>query len=199
MYINGYETRERILDVAVSAFAERGYSGTGIAYILGEAEVPKGSFYHHFASKEALAVEAVHWYAAEFADWMRENIVKLAQYDAHDQVIKLLDAMKKRTLAEGIQRGCLVGTLAQELAGSDKIHPDLQAALDAAYEQWRCVIAQPLRNAKRSGVIQKTTSPKKLAAFFIDGYEGALIRAKLTKSTAPITNFISFAKSTFSD
>lgn len=48
-------TRRRIIDAAIDLFAESGYGGTGLAEILKRADVTKGAFYYHFASKEALA------------------------------------------------------------------------------------------------------------------------------------------------
>jgi AcrR family transcriptional regulator len=47
-------TRQRFLSIATRLFAERGYEGTSIEAILDEAEASRGSFYHHFPSKEAL-------------------------------------------------------------------------------------------------------------------------------------------------
>ena len=49
--------RERVLDAAVELFAERGYDGTSISQVIERANLTKGGFYHHFASKEALLFE----------------------------------------------------------------------------------------------------------------------------------------------
>ena len=58
----GVATRARLLDAATALFAEHGYAGTSVEMLLAEAQVSRGAFYHHFASKEAVfeaAVEAV--------------------------------------------------------------------------------------------------------------------------------------------
>ena len=47
-------TKRRLLDVGLATLLERGYNATGIQDLLVATSVPKGSFYHHFASKEAL-------------------------------------------------------------------------------------------------------------------------------------------------
>jgi len=53
----GWETRQRILGAAAAGFAAKGYAGTSVAEICQRAEVSKGAFYHHFASKQALFLE----------------------------------------------------------------------------------------------------------------------------------------------
>lgn len=58
----GIATRARLLEAATALFAEHGYAGTSVDMLLAAAEVSRGAFYHHFASKEAVfeaAVEAV--------------------------------------------------------------------------------------------------------------------------------------------
>lgn len=50
----GQQTRGRILDVALSLFAARGYAGTSIHDLAGAAKVAKPALYHHFGSKDGL-------------------------------------------------------------------------------------------------------------------------------------------------
>lgn len=60
----GEETRSRILEAAVTAFAKQGYDATGVAEICRRADVSKGAFYHHFSSKQALFLELLdRWLA----------------------------------------------------------------------------------------------------------------------------------------
>ncbi len=51
--------RQRILDAAARRFRERGIEGVGLAELMQDAGFTHGGFYNHFASKEALAAEAV--------------------------------------------------------------------------------------------------------------------------------------------
>jgi AcrR family transcriptional regulator len=50
----GEATRGQLIAIARRMFADRGYEDTSIEAVLREAEVSRGSLYHHFASKEAL-------------------------------------------------------------------------------------------------------------------------------------------------
>jgi TetR/AcrR family transcriptional regulator, lmrAB and yxaGH operons repressor len=59
-------TRDRLVFAATRLFRQRGYDGTGLAEILTEAGVPKGSLYHHFPDGKAdLACAAADWTASE--------------------------------------------------------------------------------------------------------------------------------------
>ena len=55
-------TRDHLLQVGLRRIRSLGYAATGVKEILDEADVPKGSFYHHFASKEAFAKEVLALY-----------------------------------------------------------------------------------------------------------------------------------------
>src|SRR5258708_30856439 len=60
--MEGRNTRDHLLEVGLRRIHSVGYAATGVKEILDEAEVPKGSFYHYFASKEAFAKEGLALY-----------------------------------------------------------------------------------------------------------------------------------------
>src|ERR1700716_1047989 len=55
-------TRDRLLQVGLRRIHSMGYASTGIKEILDDADVPKGSFYHYFRSKEAFTEEVLKLY-----------------------------------------------------------------------------------------------------------------------------------------
>src|SRR5258708_11258255 len=60
--MEGRNSRDHLLQVGLRRIHSVGYAATGVKEILDEAEVPKGSFYHYFASKEAFAKEVLALY-----------------------------------------------------------------------------------------------------------------------------------------
>src|SRR6202451_4128529 len=58
-------TREQIVQAGLKCLVERGFNGVGVQDITDAAGVPKGSFYNHFESKEALGAEIVERYGAD--------------------------------------------------------------------------------------------------------------------------------------
>ena len=49
------DKRDLILSKGAQVMTRRGYHGTGVQEIVQAAGIPKGSFYHYFASKEDFA------------------------------------------------------------------------------------------------------------------------------------------------
>ena len=58
-------TKERILDAAEELMLEKSFHSVGLTEILEAVKVPKGSFYHHFKSKEQFGVEMLKHYVAD--------------------------------------------------------------------------------------------------------------------------------------
>ena len=65
---NAKSTREHLIDVGLDLMHQHGYQATGVKEILNSANVPKGSFYHHFGSKEDFAAAALEKYTAREAE-----------------------------------------------------------------------------------------------------------------------------------
>lgn len=65
------QTRSRILQSAVKLFAEKGYEAAGVAELCARSSVSKGSFYHHFPSKQSLFLELLK-------EWLRGIDMQLA-------------------------------------------------------------------------------------------------------------------------
>ncbi len=63
------ENRQRIVEAAARLFRDKGFDGVGVDAIMKEAGLTHGGFYGHFASKEALAAEAVAHAAGRSTAW----------------------------------------------------------------------------------------------------------------------------------
>ena len=58
----GEESRQRLIECAAKLFWKNGYSATGISEILRQTDLPKGSFYFYFKSKDDLATAVTEYY-----------------------------------------------------------------------------------------------------------------------------------------
>jgi TetR/AcrR family transcriptional repressor of nem operon len=62
------DTRNAILEAGIKSVLEKGYHECGLAEILKEAGVPKGSFYYYFASKEEFGLQLIEHWLENFAE-----------------------------------------------------------------------------------------------------------------------------------
>ena len=65
-------TRQVILDTAQVIVGRKGFSAVGLNEILQAAEVPKGSFYHYFNSKDAFGVVLLDSYFDHYVNGMQQ-------------------------------------------------------------------------------------------------------------------------------
>lgn len=181
-----FDTREALIRCGVEVLTEQGFMATGIDGILKRVGVPKGSFYHYFASKEAYGLDVLASYAAYFARrldrWLLDEsltpLERLAGFVQHS----------KASMARyGYRRGCMVGNMGQEVS----VLPEgFRDALEAIFLDWQKRLRACFEAAKRADELPAHADSAELAAYFWIGWEGAVLRARLVQSDAPLNTFI---------
>ncbi|MBI3686902.1 MAG: TetR family transcriptional regulator C-terminal domain-containing protein [Actinobacteria bacterium] len=173
-------TRVRLLEASVSAFLEHGYHGTGLKRVLDRVDVPKGSFYNYFASKEELGVAVIQHYAARSAEDLTD-----ALDGAPDPLTGLRTFFQRQIrdfVAAEYAGGCLLANLAGELDGSEAS----RLALATAFREWRDGVRDALEEAQRLGSVRGDVEATELADMLIEAWEGAVIRMKIDQTVAPL-------------
>lgn len=184
------ETRAILLRAGVAALTEKGFSATGIDEVLKSVNVPKGSFYHFFDSKEAFGAELIALYNDYF-------VRKLEQFLLDDSLTPLqrIDAFCRDAEGGmerfGFRRGCLVGNLGQEM---NALPEAFRSQLTDVLLDWQARTERCLEAAKAAGEISKGTDCARLAAFYWIGWEGAVLRAKLEHRAEPLRIFADYFK-----
>jgi TetR/AcrR family transcriptional repressor of nem operon len=179
-------TRENLIEVGLRLIHSSGYTATGINQILEVADVPKGSFYHHFATKDEFVLEVVRRYAAgEQERWER------LFNDSNLSPLKKLRRYFKELMATYGRRGgpiagCLLGNLSLEIAGQNT---EIRNLLRQAFDAWQNAIAKTIQEAIEKHELPKTTRANDLAALLVNGWEGAQVRAKTDQSDKPLELF----------
>jgi TetR/AcrR family transcriptional repressor of nem operon len=166
-----------------------GYASTGVKEILDDADVPKGSFYHYFPSKEAFAREVLELYVREederagkiLRDGKAAPLKRLRRY--FEELIAVYGPTAEIS-------GCMAGNLSLEMAD----HSDsIQSVLRLFFSNWQTGVAGLLQEAIDRGDLAKSNKPQELASFLLNSYQGALLRSKADRSSKPLENFLHFA------
>jgi TetR/AcrR family transcriptional regulator, transcriptional repressor for nem operon len=184
--------RSHIVESALVEFHSRGFHNCSVEDITRAAGVPKGSFYNHFASKDALAVEALRQYQARSV-WRTTD----------DTELPPLTRLRARYLAmrgvleeRGYTRGCLIGNMGTELAD---INPDINAEVQASLDFRSAATTDLLREAQAAGDLAAHHDPDVLGPFLVDAWEGVVLRTKVSKSAQPMDGFFAVLDQLFGE
>lgn len=185
----GYsETRVELIRAGMAILTERGLAATGIDQILRSVQVPKGSFYHYFASKEQYGIELVEQYSAYLNAKLQRFLTDSSLPPLARLVAYMRDA-EQSMQKYGFARGCLVGNLGQEIG---QLPEAFRSVLLSALDEWQLLVEACLREASERGELRRESDCKQLAYVFWNAWEGAVLRAKLERSVTPLRAFSQF-------
>lgn len=143
--------RERVLDAAVELFAAQGYDATSVAQVTGRANVARGGFYHHFASKQDLLY-------AVYGDLITLQLDRMqAILDENRPPAETLRALIKdlvETTAASAQRALVTF---REL---DKLDGERGARYRQARRRYHDTVIGLVRTGQRDGSFVKIASPE---------------------------------------
>jgi TetR/AcrR family transcriptional regulator, transcriptional repressor for nem operon len=180
-------TRDRLLRAGVDAVLEVGWAGTGVERVLTAVGVPKGSFYHYFASKEQFGLALLEHYNASMLRRLERCFggsgPKVGRTLTH-QLAAFLSESLHSMRRHRWRRGCLIGALGQELGG---LNEEFRARLEATMREWEGVFAMAVRHAQRRGELRPDMDALRMARCFWQIWEGAVLRARLARSGAPLS------------
>jgi len=182
--------RDQLIESALEVFHARGYNGCGVQDIVDAAGVPKGSFYNHFDSKEALGVQVVRAYTALVGAYVVEAgaaEILSGEGTPLERIRAYFEAVIEQNVSCGVRKGCLLGNFATELAPHSA---EIAKAVTDALDSWSAAVAQALAQAQEAGELSRDADVHALARYLVDGYEGAAARAKLIGDRAPMDEFI---------
>ncbi|MCL7942464.1 TetR/AcrR family transcriptional regulator [Marinobacter sp. ATCH36] len=181
-----YDTRTHIIHTGADLIGQKGFGATGINAVLTAAGVPKGSFYHYFSSKHEFGLAVIDTFADEY-DTKLERILNDTSRSCVDRLRAYFDTGFETMTSCEYTRGCLIGNLGQELAGQNEA---FRQRLDTVFASWEKRFEQCLRDAQKTGDINPDIDPTDAASFLLSGWEGAILRSKVLKSTEPMERFV---------
>ena len=179
------QARRDLIRAGLEHLTEKGYSAVGVDEILKAAKVPKGSFYHHFRSKADFGLALIAAYDSYFAGLLDQAFLDQGRSPL-DRLRHFTEMAEAGMARHGFRRGCLVGNLGQEMGA---LPDDFRQALIGVLTTWQTRTADLFRDAQACGQLSAGLDPDALAQAFWIGWEGAILRAKLELSPAPLRTF----------
>ena len=172
------DSKTKLLDAALQVIRTKGYAATTVDDICTQAGVTKGSFFHHFKSKDALALSATaHW------DAMTEGFFASAPY--HKSSNPLERVLGYVAFRGAILHGelpdytCLLGTLVQETYAT---HPDIRAACDRGMSRHIAELTRDVEAAKKLYAPKARWSAESVGYFIQSVLQGVVRRSTRRRS-----------------
>lgn len=167
--------RERLIAAAIATVRYKGFSATSVDEICQAAGVTKGAFFHHFASKEALAVEAAGAWTgiAEQRIFTQPDWTRIP--DPLERLLGHIDFRLSMIDGPAEDFTCFVGTMVQESYNSSD---PIRAACDASLHAYALRLAEDIQQAIDTYGIASGVSAVSLAFHIQAVLQGAFILAK---------------------
>lgn len=169
-----HSSRTKLLDAALQVIRAKGYTATTVDDICNAAAVTKGSFFHHFKSKEDLALSAVdHWNALTGGLFASAPYQQIA--DPRERVLAYIDFRAAILQGELPDFTCLLGTLVQE---TFETYPRIRDACNNGIALHAQVVAIDIAAAKAKYAPDADWDAESLAFYTQAAIQGAFILAK---------------------
>jgi len=175
-----HPSKEKLLDAALQVIRVKGYTATRIEEICEAAGLTKGSFFHHFKSKEELAIAA-----AEHRSAVTAALFQAAPFHRHadplERVLGYIDYRKELLRGAVPEFTCLVGTMVQEAYETE---PAIRDACDRCISDHAATIERDIAKAITAYGIEADWSAKSLAFHTQAVLQGSFILAKAKSGPA---------------
>ena len=169
-----HDSKVKFLDAALRVIRQKGYAATRVEDVCEAAGLGKGSFFHHFKSKEELALAAADHFGA-----MAERIFATAPYrevkDPLERVLGYVDFRRAILQGDLPDVTCLLGTMVQETYDTS---PAIRDACERNITAHAATVAADIAEAKRRYAPKASWTPESLALFTQAVIQGAFILAK---------------------
>lgn len=177
------DTKAHLLTTGYQLIAQKGFTAVGLKQILDTAGVPKGSFYHYFASKEAFGEAIIKHYFGLYK--IRLDIINAQNVNAQQ---KLYDYFQNwyDTQQNGCDHGkCLVVKLSAEVADMSET---MRIALDNGYQQTTMWLADQIKAGWEDGSVPRSDniSAESMAKRWYFAWLGASLIAKISQTNTPL-------------
>ncbi|HUA92618.1 MAG TPA: TetR/AcrR family transcriptional regulator [Terracidiphilus sp.] len=173
-----HQSRTKLLDAALYVIRAKGYSATRVDDICAAAGLTKGSFFHHFKSKEELALAA-----AEHFSSMADGLFATAPYrslpNAVDRVLGYVEFRKAILLGDLSQFTCLLGTMVQE---AYETYPKIREACDRYISSHAHMLETDIAEAMITRGVHAEWTAESLAFYTQAVLQGSFVLAKAQHS-----------------
>ncbi|KFC10899.1 TetR family transcriptional regulator [Trabulsiella guamensis ATCC 49490] len=168
----------------------RGFTGMGLSELLKTAEVPKGSFYHYFRSKEAFGVAMLERY---FEDYHQRLTVHFTHGEGNyrDRLLAYYQHTLTQFIEQGIISGCLTVKLTAEVCDLSEA---MRAEMNKGAQRITALLAQALEDGRTEGSLAFDGHAAELAQVLYSLWLGANLQAKMSRCATALESALAHVR-----
>lgn len=178
--------KELIIGKGIELMRSKGYHGTGVQHILKALQMPKGSFYNFFESKEDFTLQAIEEYGKTTINDLM-NIVEDSTLSSFQVIESFFGNLVAYYEANQFRQTCLMSILSFELGNHN---PAISQKIRDKFNRIRQILAGVIQEGQGLGEIRGSIDPAEMADFLINGFNGSLISMKYEQSINPLRKFM---------
>ncbi|ENU79549.1 hypothetical protein F975_02800 [Acinetobacter sp. ANC 3789] len=178
------QTRQHILDTGFELVLHKGFVGVGLQEILKTSGVPKGSFYHYFASKEVFGCELLQHYISNYGQRL-SSLWSQPEVSARTQLLSYFQAwiQDPEQSDTGWAESCLIVKLAAEVAD---LSEDMRQIMHQGVQALLARLSELLQRGVNEGSMQLCSNPAATAQVLYQMWLGAALLSKLSQNKDPM-------------
>lgn len=171
---------------------EKSFHSVGLNEILTTVNVPKGSFYHHFASKEQFGVELLRHYMNQAYEYKAAWLQDRTQFpDALERILSYMEGGMAKFVENGCRPICLVVKLVGEVA---TFSDGMRQELADGFEKWDRLATATIREGQKQGSIKRSIDVEEAVVVLGSVWLGAMLRAQVMKNIRPMRQALTFLR-----
>lgn len=174
------DTRQHILSIAKVLILGKGFNAVGLSEILKTAQVPKGSFYHYFDSKEHFGTVLLEHYFDEYLAVLDNTLNVNGEKAALPLLLKYFDSWKNNQCSDVTNDKCLVVKLSAEVSDFSEA---MRLALKLGTQRVTTRLAQCLQQAVDNKEIELCDDVQIVIKELYYLWIGATLMAKVSHTT----------------
>lgn len=176
----------KILLAGLAVMRIKGYNGTSVKDIVSAAEVPKGSFYNYFDSKEDFVIAAIDYTANQMLGEC-VSILDNTVIPPLERLQRFFSMAIETACLDEFRSGCFLGNMCQEMSDNSEA---IRAKLYEVLSLQTGLIKRVLEEGRAQRCFEAQMQPDVMAEFLFSAWQGSLMSMKTARSRAPLDVFL---------
>ena len=176
----GEATRQRIIDAAADLMRLKGVGNTTLDDVMVASQTSKSQMYQHFSDKGDLTRAVVKRWGERRLEQQEGDLKRL---DSIRGLERWRDALVQRNTVVGGAHGCILGSLAIEVADHDE---EARKALRADFQIWERLLVDGLERMRAKGILTSDADPDDLATGIMAALQGGYLLAQTAHDSDPM-------------